>query len=72
MGLKAKLDKSGGSGSVSKMLAVQAGGPELDTQCPYLKHKSKNNTKRKLGRASNPSAREVEIGGTLELTSQLG
>lgn len=71
MGLKAKLDKSGGSGSVSKMLAVQAGGLELDTQCFYFKNRSKNNTKIKLGPASNPSARDMEIGGILELTSQL-
>lgn len=71
MGLKTKLDKSGGNGSVRKVLAVQVGGPELDTQCPYLKSKTKNNTKIKLGTASNSSAGEVELGGTLELTSQL-
>lgn len=55
--MKAKLDKSGSKGSVSKAPAAQAGGPEVDTQRPYLKqHQDK--------------AREVETGGILELASQ--
>lgn len=57
--------------SVKCMQYNHEGRPECDTQCPYLKSKSKSNTKIKLGTASNPSAREVEIGGILELTSQL-